>query len=223
MQVYKIWPCKDREVADASFNVGHASAVGVQCMSSHATVFLFCPAEWVREMYAWDAAIALHRDTIKVRTEHPPNSTTIVQVGVQAFFWRHNSTEMLLSSQQAFSLSHNKMALGVCPKHPVSISSNLLSGIIRVTQPGFYTLRELTSMARLSSGATSLRKSVGLLMVLAWQKVDHTTAITLTQWHCPWVHIGYLLLLDALCVSLSKVMWVVWQAGPTMLLPLMWC
>eukprot|EP00197_Chlamydomonas_leiostraca_P009048 CAMPEP_0202871570 /NCGR_PEP_ID=MMETSP1391-20130828/19061_1 /ASSEMBLY_ACC=CAM_ASM_000867 /TAXON_ID=1034604 /ORGANISM="Chlamydomonas leiostraca, Strain SAG 11-49" /LENGTH=409 /DNA_ID=CAMNT_0049552413 /DNA_START=223 /DNA_END=1452 /DNA_ORIENTATION=+ len=35
--------------------------------------------EWVREMYAWDAAVALHQDKIKILTEHPPNSSTIVQ------------------------------------------------------------------------------------------------------------------------------------------------
>lgn len=34
--------------------------------------------EWVREMYAWDAALPHHKD-IKIVTEHPPNSTTIVQ------------------------------------------------------------------------------------------------------------------------------------------------
>ncbi|KAL6750916.1 hypothetical protein V8C86DRAFT_2795790 [Haematococcus lacustris] len=35
--------------------------------------------EWVREMYAWDVAVAKHRDLIPMRTEHPPESTTIVQ------------------------------------------------------------------------------------------------------------------------------------------------
>lgn len=34
--------------------------------------------EWVREMYAWDAALA-HHPNVKIRTEHPPNSTTIIQ------------------------------------------------------------------------------------------------------------------------------------------------
>jgi hypothetical protein len=30
-------------------------------------------------MYAWDAAVAVHRDTVKMRTEHYPYSSTIVQ------------------------------------------------------------------------------------------------------------------------------------------------
>ena len=33
---------------------------------------------WVREMYAWDVAIAKHPE-IKVRTEKPPQSTLMVQ------------------------------------------------------------------------------------------------------------------------------------------------
>ncbi|KAF5828994.1 hypothetical protein DUNSADRAFT_16723 [Dunaliella salina] len=34
---------------------------------------------WVREMYAWDAAVAVHKGDVKLRTEHFPYSTTIVQ------------------------------------------------------------------------------------------------------------------------------------------------
>lgn len=41
---------------------------------------MYCGAEWVREMYAWDAACAVHKDKIKILTDKPPNSTTIVQV-----------------------------------------------------------------------------------------------------------------------------------------------
>ncbi len=36
-------------------------------------------AGWVREMYAWDAAVALHSQNIKVLTEVHTNSSTIVQ------------------------------------------------------------------------------------------------------------------------------------------------
>ncbi len=36
-------------------------------------------AEWVREMYAWDVAVAKNQGKVKIVTEHPPNSSTIVQ------------------------------------------------------------------------------------------------------------------------------------------------
>lgn len=35
--------------------------------------------DWVREMYAWDIAVALHKDKFKMVTEDPPNSPLIVQ------------------------------------------------------------------------------------------------------------------------------------------------
>jgi len=43
------------------------------------TLVVLATAGWVREMYAWDAAVALHKEEVKVRTEHYPYSTTIVQ------------------------------------------------------------------------------------------------------------------------------------------------
>ncbi len=55
---------------DVSFFLSLCVCVRV-CICEH--------TDWVREMYAWDIAIAFHNH-IRVRNERPPNSTTIVQV-----------------------------------------------------------------------------------------------------------------------------------------------
>jgi len=79
-------------------------------------------AGWVREMYAWDVAVALHKQDVKIRTEHFPYSSTIVQppfdVGLGQACMTHYTWGALyhegLPSKGAKQVRKGGGGLGIC-------------------------------------------------------------------------------------------------------------